>query len=201
MFLKKVFEKFTSTQDDNVDPAEEAFRSYNLRVTGIILLIFGSFLHLVDSTIFGLAFTFIPGFDAADDGTLNLSGIRKDAIDEAGDEAEPSKTALIPSVLSGIIIFTGIVLVLHSYVNTKAQVNMVVCPLFYTFSFMFLTVFIQNVNDKDAYRKTYFGLFLVFLIIAIAVQTSHNNTAEEVAQILAPTTPSTTPTTQPSDSS
>ena len=34
MFLKKVFEKFTSTQDDNVDvdPAEEAFKSYNLRI-------------------------------------------------------------------------------------------------------------------------------------------------------------------------
>ena len=66
---------------------------------------------------------------------------------------------------------------------------------------MFLTVFIQNNSDETAYRKTYFGLFLVFLIIAIAVQASHNNTAEEVAQILAPTTPSTTPTTQPSDSS
>ena len=189
MFLKKVFEKFTTSQDEVVDPVEEAFKSYNLRVTGIILLIFGSFLHLVDSTIFGLIFTPIKGFDAAEDGTLNLSGQRIDAIDQEN----PSKTSYIPSVLSGIVIFTGIVLVLHSYVNTKAQVNMVVCPLFYTFSFMFLTVFIQNVNDKGAYRKTYFGLFLVFLIIAIAVQTSHNNTVEEVTQILSPPVPTTQP--------
>ncbi len=149
----KLIENFSSTTNKEV-------RAYELRVTGIILLVWGCFLYLVDATVVGKFFIKVPGFKKIfkeEKGSLDLHGA-------------------IPSIVSMLIIFIGIVLILHAHKGLKSQVNIIVCPLFYTLSFMFLVAAFQNNGTKT--RLVAFGISITCLIIGLAVHLANKDNFE-----------------------
>ena len=54
----------------------------------------------------------------------------------------------MPTILAVIIIFIGLVLALHGHSGHKAQATLIVTPIFYTLSFMFLIATIKNNKSK-----------------------------------------------------
>jgi hypothetical protein len=163
----KIIEKFSSNTNEEV-------KAYELRVTGIILLVWGCLLYLVDATIIGKVFYLLPGLKelfsqggiGEGKGTLNLS-------------IDGQTAGKIPMVLSIIIIFIGIVLILHSHKGLKSQVNIVVCPLFYTLAFLFLIAGIQNLDNKTKSGVSF--LFCgIFLLIGSLIHAYHKDKFPEL---------------------
>ena len=168
----KIREKFTAqdneAQDDEAQD-DEVYK-YNLRVIGLTCLVWGCLLYLVDSTPVGKVFTYLPYFEKNDeDGTLDL-GI--------GGEGKLNK---LPSILSVLIIFIGLVLVLHAHAGLKAQATMIVCPILYTLAFLFLVAIFQQDSSEAGKKKKKWcgGLFAVFLLTGIIVQATHRDTFED----------------------
>jgi uncharacterized membrane protein SirB2 len=152
----KITEHFTA-QDDEV-------HKYNLRVIGLTFLVWGCLLYLIDSTAVGRVFYKLPGLKSVfreANGSLDLS------------IGSGSATRFIPHVLSVLIIFIGLVLVLHAHAGLKAQATMIVCPIFYTLAFIFLIATIQNVKGR---RRTIAGImFGICLLIGIVVQATNKD--------------------------
>lgn len=140
-------------------------RNFDLRIIGLTFLIWGCLLYLIDSTPVGKVFYKVPGlrrfFSASYDGSLDLS------------VSTNEKARYVPLILSILIIFIGLILVLHSHAGLKAQATMIVCPMFYTLSFLFLIATIQQTNRTN---KIICGvLFGVCLLIGAVVQGTHKD--------------------------
>lgn len=156
----KLIESFSSTTNEEV-------KAYELRVTGIILLVWGCLLYLVDATVVGKIFYKLPGLNKLfreNNGSLDLSG-------------------MIPSIFSMLIIFIGLVLVLHAHKGLKSQANMIVCPLFYTLSFMFLVAGFQ-IKDKSKRTERYvaFGTSLLCLTIGVSIHAANKDKFPELEE-------------------
>ena len=189
-------------------------QEHQLRTIGIIFLIWASLLYLLDTTIFGKIFygLFSGYFSEDENGTLDLSvkvirrvpemvlpsqGVTDDDLIEArnkimkgGDETEFSYAASIPKFLTIILIFIGMVLVLHSYSNTKSLTNIAICPICYAFAYVCLIGGFKNTGNK---RLHLFIAFVVFLLIGILLQALNVEEGEvEEEEILEPPVVTTT---------
>ena len=182
MFLdnitRKITERFTtepgpttSSLDTTLERrAKEILQEkYDMRVVGITLLMFGALLYVVDSTPIGNIIGFLPYFTKDPDGSLDIS------LTDGG----PLKK--LPSILAVIIIFIGLVIALHGYRGTKAQATLIVAPLFYTFSFLFLIAGTQPRN-KGTKAKICFAVAVVFFSVGIGMQAGHKDNREDVVR-------------------
>tara|TARA_B100001121_G_C18700065_1_gene627090 strand:+ start:3200 stop:3787 length:588 start_codon:yes stop_codon:yes gene_type:complete len=182
MFLdnitRKITERFTTdgATASSLDTALERRAieidqgKYDMRVVGITLLMFGALLYVVDSTPIGNIVAFLPYFSKDEDGSLDIS------LTDGG----PLKK--LPSILAVIIIFIGLVVALHGYRDTKAQATLIVAPLFYTFSFLFLIAGTQPRN-KGTRAKICFAVSLIFFGIGIGMQAGHKDDIVEVREM------------------
>ena len=182
MLFGNKIERFTSNSND--EPEDDRQAKFDLRVIGLTLLIWGALLYLIDSTPVGNVFTYLPYFEKSE-GSLDLSL-----------SSEKGLLSRMPTILAVIIIFIGLVLALHGHSGHKAQATLIVTPIFYTLSFMFLIATIKNNNSKLITG----GISLACFIIGVAVQAANKDNIDDINKP-PPTTVPTTQTTVPTTSS
>lgn len=163
-FLNKKKESFSSDNDD----FEKEVKQYHLRIIGLTFLIWGCMLYLVDSTIVGNLFLKLPvikNFFRSSNGSLDLS------------ISSSKSMSKLPTLLSATIIFIGMVLVLHAHEGLKAQITMILCPIFYTLGFVFLIAMFQQTIRP---RKNVCGLiFIACILIGAMIQGMNKDEFDE----------------------
>tara|TARA_Y100000590_G_C15599336_1_gene969360 strand:+ start:119 stop:652 length:534 start_codon:yes stop_codon:yes gene_type:complete len=166
-----LFDSITNKITEHFSAQDDEVHKYNLRVIGLTFLVWGCLLYLIDSTPVGSVFYRLPGlknvFTEAN-GSLDLS---------IGGEGKLSK---LPSILSVLIIFIGLVLVLHAHAGLKAQGTMIACPILYTLAFLFLIATFQQ--PKGRTKTVCVVIFCICLLTGIVIQATNRDTFDEVVE-------------------
>lgn len=175
---------------------------YDYRVAGITLLMWGSFLYILDSTKVGKYVGMLPGLKS-DGNSLDFSISRRQTIraleEPLAEGSAPAQTrnSLTDTIIKGIsilLVILGISLVFVSYSRQNAGWIMPVCALFYTFAFVYLISFFRNYNNMLYKNKkwVYLGIAVTLILSGSLIQ---GLVKDEVAELPEETTPATATTT------
>ena len=191
---------------------------YDFRVAGITILMWGSFLFMLDSTIVGLLVSTLPGLKKDYNNTLDFSIIKPkttvilgeqgtSVVDEQGTSgvgeqeisvedkqetlSEKFKNNII-SIISLILILLGMALIFVSYSRQNAAWVMPVCALFYTFAFVYLISFFRHIDDIGNNKYRYLGISCTLILAGGLIQ---GLVKDEVVELPEETTPATTTAT------
>jgi hypothetical protein len=180
---------------------DELAKQNNLFATGLIFILSGSLLYLIDSTIIGKLFL-LPGInnffrENVNDGSLDLSFTRKQEdvsilkktaslinqnINKAGDTI--SNTPLLSwdnvlkhfaQLLSISIVSIGSFFVIGQYAKTnlKALLAIYSCPALYTIGFIFFIASYQNYDSSNKNNLKWLFCLLIGMCFIFGSMTIH----------------------------
>lgn len=195
MVFNRLTEKFTV---EGVRLTEQ--QRYDLRVAGITLLMWGSFVYILDSTHVGYwVGTHFWGLQA-DDNSLDfttkkasLAGDTPAVVDietatvpvDTGEQTQADVAGsdetgnTIINTISIALIVVGLCLVFASYSRQNAGWVMPICALLYTFGFVYLISYIRNRNETGNDKYKYLGVAIILILAGGLIQGLVKDNLEE----------------------
>jgi hypothetical protein len=161
---------------------------YDFRVAGITLLMWGSFLYILDSTKVGKYVGMLPGL-RSDGNSLDFSISGRQTMISLPAQTRNSLTDTIIKGISILLVILGISLVFVSYSRQNAGWIMPVCALFYTFAFVYLISFFRNYKVMSHKKWIYLGIAGALILSGSLIQ---GLVKDEVAELPEKSTTSAT---------